>query len=156
MKRRWLFGTLLAVVLAVGITGGAVLAQEADGDADSPLRSFVSRVATILGLEEATVQDAFDQAAKEMEDEALQRKLDRWVAEERLTQEQADEYAQWYRSRPDSLSPGFPYRKFGPGGFGSHGGMKGGMWRGRGWHGKGFWKPVPPPGDPDDSGSSAS
>ena len=118
MKKRWLFSALLVVVLTIGISGGVVLAQEGDGDGDSPLKSLVSRVAAILGLEEAEVQSAFDQAAGEMQNEALQQRMDRAVEEDRLDQEQADEYMQWYQSRPESIFPEIPFRKFGPRGFG--------------------------------------
>lgn len=149
MKRRWLFVTLFVAVLALGITGGAILAQENGTDGDSPLASFVSRVAAILGLEEAQVQDAFNQAAGEMEDEALQRKLDRLVEQGRLTQEQADEYREWYQARPEALSPGSPFR-----GFGGHGSYRGWMWGGRWWHGTGFHGIAPTP-TPESSESTS-
>lgn len=149
MKRRWLFVTLLVGVLALGITGGTVLAQEDGTSSGSPLKSFVSRVAAILGLDEATVQDAFKQAAKETQDEALQRKLDAMVAQGRMTQEQADQYMQWYQSRPEALFPGFPF-----GGFGKHGFFRGGMMGGRGWYGMGFNKIAPTP-TPGSSGATS-
>ena len=83
MKRRWLFIPLLVGALAIGITGGAILANGTGTEGDSPLKSFASRVAVILGLDESQVQDAFDQAATEMQDEALQQKLDRQVEQSR-------------------------------------------------------------------------
>ena len=105
MKKRWLVA-LLVGVLALSITGGAVLAQDNGTGTDTPLKSFASRVATILGLEETQVQDALKQAATEMQDEALQRKLDKLVEKEKLTQEQADDYKEWYDSRPEGMFPG--------------------------------------------------
>lgn len=147
MKRRWLIVTLLVGVLALGVTGGIVLAQENWTSGDSPLKSFVSRVAAILGLDEAQVQDAFDQAATETANEALQGKLDRLVDQGRLTQEQADEYSQWYQSRPETLSPGFPLH-----GFGGHGSSRG-SWGGHGWYGMGSRNggvaPMPTPESSD-------
>ena len=129
-KRRWLYALLLTGLLVIGITGGTVLAQGGGENSDSPVKSFASRVAGILGLDESQVQDAFSQARTEMQDEALQAKLDRLVESGRLTQEQADEYKGWYDSRPDTLTPGFGGRKFHLGrGFGGHGFHHGmGMW----------------------------
>ena len=130
--RRWLYALILTGLLVIGITGGTVLAHGGGENGDSPIESFASRVAGILGLglTEAQVQDAFDQARTEMQDEALQAKLDQLVENGRLSQEQADEYKGWYDSRPETLTQGFGGRKFhfgrGFGGRGFHHGM--GMW----------------------------
>ena len=130
--RRWLYALILTGLLVIGITGGAVLAHGGGENGDSPVNSFASRVAGFLGLglTEAQVQDAFDQARAEMQDEAIQHKLDKMVENGRLTQEEADEYKEWYDSRPDTLTQGFGGRKFrfgrGFGGGGFHHGM--GMW----------------------------
>ncbi len=135
-KRRWLYALLLTGLLVIGVTGGTVLAQGGEEDGDSPVKGFASRVAGILGLglTEAQVQEAFDQARAEMQDEALQAKLDKLVESGRLTQEQADEYKEWYDSRPDTLTPGFGGRKFHFGqGFGGR----------RFHHGMGMWDKAP-------------
>ncbi|MBF8268120.1 MAG: hypothetical protein HW388_1628 [Dehalococcoidia bacterium] len=151
MKRRWLFITLLVGVLTLGIMGGTALAQEDGTGADTPLKSFAARVAGILGLPEAQVQDAMKQAATEMQDEAVQRKLDKLVEKGRLTLEQATEYKAWYDSRPDGMLPGFGGRGFGRGGMmrgGGHmgGGQMGGgqMGGGHGWYGE-VSPPIPTP-----------
>ena len=145
MKKRWFVIPLLVGVLALGITGGTVLAQEDGTSSDSPVGRFVSKVATILGLDEAQVQEAFDQAAREIQEESLQLKLDHLVEYGRLTQEQADEYLQWYQSRPEGLSPGFPFR-----GFGGHGFHRGMMRGGHGWYGE-----VPPPTPTHDASATS-
>lgn len=133
-KRRWLYALILTGLLVIGITGGAVLAHGGGENGDSPVKSFASRVAGILGLNESQVQDAFKQARTEMQDEALQAKLDKMVESGRLTQEEADEYKEWYDSRPDTLTPGFGGRKFHFGqGFGSR----------RFHHGMGMWDKAP-------------
>ena len=116
-RKRWLIGTVVAALMALGIAGGAVMAQE--GEADSPIKSFASRVAAILGIEETRVQDAMDQARSEMFSERLQHRLDEMVASGRITQEQADEYKTWIESRPEGT-----FEHFGKRGF-----------RGRGFHG---------------------
>ena len=140
MPKRWVIAALVVGLLAVGAMGSVVLAQEEGVDGDSPLKSFVSRVAAILGLEEAQVRDAFDQAAREMRDDALRSKLDALVASGRMTRAQADEYIDWYASRPDSIGPGLGIA--GPKGFGHRHG------RGRGGHGiRAFFKGLPAPID---------
>jgi hypothetical protein len=107
-------------------------------------------VATILGLDETDVQDAFDQAGREMEDDALHRSLDRKVERGRLTQEQADEYEGWYQSRPESLSPRPSFRGFGHRGF-----FGGRMMGGRGWFGGGFHRGVDPTPAPESSDANS-
>ena len=144
-------------MLAIGVLGGTALAQRGDTNGDSPLKSFASRVASILGLDEAVVQDALGQATREMQDEAMQTKLERQVECGRLTQEQADEYYQWYQSKPESMTPGFGQgfqgHGFGKGPAGGH------MWGGMGRHGSGFWKgaaPAPTPENPTGTSSSGA
>lgn len=134
MKKHWLLVPILVGVLALGITGGIALAQGGGTGDASPWSSFTSRVAAILGLDEAKVQDAFDQAARDMQDEALRERLDNQVEQGRLSQEQADEYYEWYQSRPEGLlSPGLPF-----GGFRGPWFDRGGMWGGLRGHGKWF------------------
>jgi hypothetical protein len=145
MRKRWFFVTLLVGVLALGITGGTVLAHDGGVGGDSPLGKFTSRVANILGVDEAQVQDALDQASREIQDESLQLKLDRMVESGRLTQEQADAYLEWYVSRPDGLFSGFKLR-----GFGGHDFFRGGMF---GRHGMGFWHQMPSEPAPESSES---
>ncbi len=144
-KRRWLFVALLVGALVVGITGGSVLAQGSATSGNSPFKSFASRVAALLGVDEAKVQDAFKQAAKEMQDEALQQRLSSMVQQGRLTQEQADQIKTWYQSRPDALSQGFPM-----GGFGGHRFHRGMMQGGPMWH-----METPPITAPQTSGTSS-
>ncbi len=125
-KRRWLYALVLMGLLVIGVTGGAVLAQGEGENGDSSVKSFASRVATILGLEEAKVQEAIDQARTEIQDERIQSILDRKVESGLMTREEADQYAEWYGARPDgSFYPGFMGRKFhrGFGGRGFHHGM---------------------------------
>ena len=143
MKRRWLFVFLLAGVLVIGVTGGAVLAQGDGTSSDSPFKGFASRVASILGLTEAEVQEAFQQASTEMEDEALQRKLNRMVERGKLTQQEADEYLTWYKDRPQSLRQGPGFRRFGARGF--FGGFMRGGHRGAGMKFHGAISPSPTP-----------
>lgn len=119
MRKRLLLPVAATMVVISIFTGGAVMAQEA-GDGETPvIQGFASRVAVILGLDEAQVQDAMDQARREMQDEVLKSKLDSLVEQGRLTQEQADAYLEWYQSRPEGI---WGFEGPGPGfGFGGHG-----------------------------------
>ena len=132
MKKKWLFIPVLAGMLMLALVGGTAFSQSENGDESSPLSSFASRVASILGLDEATVQDAMDQARQEMREEALQAKLNFQVEQGLITQEQADEYYEWYQARPEDL----PRAWFGGRGFGKSGR--------HGWHGGAFKNHVVP------------
>lgn len=102
----------------------------------TPGQTFISKVANILGLPEEQVADAFKQARQEMQDEALQNWLQKLVDEGKITQEEADEYLEWWQSRPDiDLGPGKGFQLRGGCGHGHRGG---GMGRGLGPMGPGF------------------
>ena len=73
--------------------------------------------------DEADVQDALTQARSEMHNDILQHRLDYQVEQGLITQEQADEYLEWYMSRPEGFSPRH-FRGFG--GFKFHRGWIGG------------------------------
>lgn len=131
MRKRWLLIPVVVLLVALGVAGGAVLAEQvSDGDkmnGDGDKKSFAARVAEILGLEEDTVADAMDQAKKEMHDEYVQAWLDKMVEKGRITQDEADQYKEWLDSRPEGLDR-FHGRGFGKG-FGGHRGFR---WKGSG------------------------
>ena len=101
MKKKIAAIAVAFAVLGVGLIGGVVLADEA-ADAGKG-KGLIARVAEILGLEEQTVRDAFDQARGEIHDEALGKRLDAAVEKGVLTQEQADALQAWYDARPEDL-----------------------------------------------------
>lgn len=101
-------GLLVAALVAVGVMGGTVLAQSAD---ENPVQSFAERVAEILGLDSATVENAMEQAKSDIAEERVQAWLDKMVAADKMTQEQADAYSTWYESRPEGVGAGFDYKK---------------------------------------------
>jgi hypothetical protein len=108
--KKWvLIGILVAViVLITGLVGViAVNAQTPSPSttASSPQKNFADRVAKILGLDEAQVENAFIQAEKEIRDEALTNRLNSLVQQGKMTQDQADQYQQWWESRPDVPAP---------------------------------------------------
>ena len=108
-KPRWIFVPVAVGVLALGIVGGTALAQSGDSEDKPQIESIPSRVATILELDEETVRNAFQQAKMEMRTDALMRRLDHQVEQGRITQEQADEYLEWYESKPEGLPNRFSF-----------------------------------------------
>ncbi|MBM4462929.1 MAG: hypothetical protein FJ012_06275 [Chloroflexi bacterium] len=135
-------GTFRTPIKAAGdyevvVTDGAGNSASATFEEQStPGQTFISKVANILGLPEEQVAAAFKQARQEMQDEALQNWLQKLVDEGRITQEEADQYLEWWQSRPDinfGFGDGFQLR----GGCG-RGHRGGGMGRGPGPMGPGF------------------
>lgn len=118
MRKRWILVPVALVAMALAVaTVGVALAHESNGD--SKADKFTSRVAEILGLDQAQVEDAMKQARQELRDEAMQSKLSSLVEKGLITQEQADEYLDWYQSRPEAL----PW--FGKSGYGKYGHKRG-------------------------------
>ncbi len=135
-RRKWMIIAIVAatVILLAGVIGGVAYAQTATTGGTAG-KTLMARVATIMGVDQAKLENAFKQAQKEMQDEALSARLKNLVDQGELTQQQADQYKQWAKSRPDipQLGPGGP-------------GFKGGF---RGMPGpRGFMIPQAPPAPP--------
>jgi hypothetical protein len=101
----------IGALLAATVTVGAVLAQESAGGEDTAAKTFIGRVAAILGLEEAKVEDAFQQVRKDQQTEAYKEILDRRVEMGRITLEEAEEHYRWFQSRPDSVTGSFGHTR---------------------------------------------
>jgi hypothetical protein len=102
-SKKWIIISILAaaMLLVGGVVGGVVYAQSDDTSSNVPEKTFEARVATILGIDQSKVEEAFVQAQKEMQDEALNERLNALVSDGKITQEQADQYKEWIQSRPD-------------------------------------------------------
>ena len=116
LKKYWI-GIFAAAALLMGaITVGVVTAQDTgEGEStaeaeDLAPKTIMGRVAAVLGLDEATVEDAFQQARKDQKTEAYRDKLDQQVENGRITSEEAEEQFIWFQSRPASavVSGGWP------------------------------------------------
>ncbi len=88
-KKLIIIAVVVGIVL-VGSLAGAAFAQTASTDGNSG-KTLLARVAAILGIEQQKVEDAFTQAQKEMQNEALDSYLKKLVESGKLTQEQADQ-----------------------------------------------------------------
>ena len=113
--KKLLIAALLTAVLLAGCIGGVVLA----GSDSTSTKSLFARVAAILGIDQQKVESAFNQAQREMQTEALASQLKSLVDQGTITQAQADQYLQWWKSKPDL--PGVPGAPGLPGGHGFRG-----------------------------------
>ena len=111
-KRGWILAVILAGLMVVGIGGGVILAHggvkgvggfgRGAGDGES----LTERVAEILGVEESALEDALTQAKRAMANDAVRARMDAMVEKDLITQEEADEYVEWFESRPEFLDRG--------------------------------------------------
>jgi len=137
-KRKWFIPVVvLSIVLIGGVTGGVLAAAdnsssntESQSQATDRYQAFLDKACAIyeentgVAIDSEQLKDALDQARSEIQDEALESRLQDLVDEGKITQEEADQYLEWWQSRPDIELP-LP----GLGGHGHGGGM---MW-GRGF-----------------------
>jgi hypothetical protein len=155
-KRKWFIPVVVAVsvLLIGGITGGMIAAADnglsgtvAQNQTSDRYQALLDRACAIyqentgVAIDPGQLKAALQQAESEMRGQALKNRLQDLVDRGKITQQEADQYLDWWQSRPDIQVP-LP----GLGGSGLRGGM---MW------GKGFelWG-APCPG-PDASGEAA-
>lgn len=135
-KRKWFIPVVVVSVLLIGgITGGVVAAVNNSSSnttagnqtqAADRYQALLDRACAIyeettgVALDSEQLKEALTQARSEMQDEALQNRLQDLVDNGKITQGEADQYLQWWQSRPDVELP-LP----GLGGHGHEGGM---MW----------------------------
>ncbi len=100
MFRRWVPISFVAVAIALALAGGAVLAA---GGGDDGRRSDVfERAAQILGIGPSQLEDAHDQATRELRDEKLAATIEKMVSKGLIEQSEADSFAAWMADRPES------------------------------------------------------
>ncbi len=122
-SKKFILIALLAVIVLVGSTVGVVFAQTENGDESQP-KTLLGRVAEILDIDQQKLEDAFAQARSEMRDEALDSRLQNLVDQGLITQDEANQYKEWWQSRPAMQLP----RPFGR--LGGHGFRSGMRWGG--------------------------
>lgn len=125
----------LAIAAIIGsVVAGVTLAQSGSGSgnetqANTRYEDLLNKVATIyqqntgVTIDPQQLETAFTQAQNQMQSEALQTWLQNLVTQGKITQAQADQYLQWWQSRPNTPLLELP----------REGGM---MMRGRG---HGYW-----------------
>jgi hypothetical protein len=140
-KRKWFIPVVVASVLLIGgITGGMVAAANNSSNnttagnqtqAADQYQALLDRACAIyeentgVAIDSKQLKDALDQAQGELQDKALETRLQNLVDEGKITQQEADNYLEWWQSRPDIALP-LP----GLGGQGRGFGPRGGPWCG--------------------------
>jgi uncharacterized membrane protein len=143
-KRKWFIPVVVVSVLLIGgIVGGVVVAgsdsssnTEDQSQTTDRYQALLDRACAIYEEKTGTtidseqLKDALDQAQGELRDEALETRLQKLVDEGQMTQEEADQYLEWWQSRPDIEVPLPGLGGPGPGGgmmqargFGPRGGL---------------------------------
>jgi uncharacterized membrane protein len=133
-KRKWFIPAVLLPLLVIGgIAGGMVaLADDSSINTADQVQAagrhqlLLDRACAIyeeetgVAIDSEQLRAALRRARSEMQDEALENRLQNLVSEGKITQEEADQYLEWWQSRPGIVlpMPGF-------GGQGRRGGM---MW----------------------------
>jgi hypothetical protein len=137
-KRKWLIPVVLSVVLIGGITGGVIAAADngssstvAQNQTADRYQALLDRACAIyqektgVTIDSGQLKIALQQAQSEMRDEALKNRLQGLVDKGKITQQEADQYLEWWQSRPD-----IRVLLLGLGGPGPRGGM---MWARDSW-----------------------
>jgi len=112
MRRRKKFIIITVTVAAVlaGCLAGVVFANPENGDNSQPeskCEALLDRVCEIyqentgVAIDPQQLKDAFVQALDEMELNALESRLQSLVDQGEITQEEADQYLEWWESKPD-------------------------------------------------------
>jgi uncharacterized membrane protein len=138
-KRKWFIPIVVVSVLLIGgIVGGVIVAADDSSSSTNDQTQFTDRNQALLDracaiYEEETgitidseqLKDALKQARSEIQDEALESRLQNLVDEGMMTQQEADNYLEWWQSRPDVELPLPGLGRPGPGG----GMMRGGCFQ---------------------------
>ncbi len=124
MRKLQIVIPIAIAVVTVSVFSLAVVFAQGNEEGDSNASKLAIKVAEILGLNAAEVDDAIKQARRELRDETVQNNLNALVEEGQLTQEQADEYLDWIQSKPEGISA------IGKHSFGKRGHHRG--WKGHG------------------------
>ena len=116
-KKVVLLSAVAIAMLIGGIAAGVTLAQSGNGNetqANTRYEELLNKVASIyqqntgVTIDPQQLETAFTQAQKQMESEALQTWLQNLVTQGKITQAQADQYLQWWNSKPDVPLLGLP------------------------------------------------
>jgi len=91
------------LIAAVLVTGTATAAFADDGQAGKRIQwgqQFLAKVAQILNIDQQKLTDAVRQARTELRGQAMETRVDKLLAEGKLTQDQVNQLKAWWNSRP--------------------------------------------------------
>jgi len=95
---------VVVILLTVGGTATVMANDESTAiDDETGRKGLQARVAEILGVSEEELVNAFEQAQQEMRGEAFISYLDKAVENGLITQDEADEIADWWLNRPEAV-----------------------------------------------------
>ena len=125
MKKLLVYGPLamaFIAAMAVGIPA-AVAADTSDStsteitttDEQRPGQEIFSRAAEILGIDEESLRNAFQQATQEMQQERQQERLQNAIDNGLITEEEAAQIQAWWDSKPEALEGMGPMGMMGEG-----------------------------------------
>ncbi len=136
-KKVVLVTAVAVAVLISGVVAGVTLAQSGSGNgngngnetqANTRYQELLTKVATIyqqntgVALNVQQLETAFAQAQQQMQSEAIQTWLQNLVTQGKITQTQANQFLQWWQSRPNIPSLQLPRGGGMMWGGGNHGG----------------------------------
>ena len=130
-SKKFIFLVVLGAAILVGSIAGVVYAQEDDEEDVAPRIALLERVADKLGIDVEQLTDAFNEAVSEIQDEARLRWIEKAVEEGWLTEEEAQEYSEWWAAKPDiefNFDGCGQQERHSFGGFGIRGGCGFGGW----------------------------
>jgi len=118
-KRKWFIPVLVLSILLIGGIAGGLIAAADDSSSNTESQSqttdryqaLLDRTCAIyeeqtgVAIDSEQLKDALKQARGEMRDEALEKWLQNLVDNGKITQEEADQYLEWWQSRPDVELP---------------------------------------------------
>jgi len=117
-KRKWFIPVVLSIVVIGGIAGGVmVAADDGSGNVDQQNQltdrhqELLDRACAIyqentgVAIDSEQFKAALDQAQSELQEQALESRLNDLVLNGKMTQEEADQYLEWWQSRPDIQVP---------------------------------------------------
>lgn len=102
MSRRWFFSLVVAMA-AVGVLAGATAAS-AGFRGGMHGGEVLDKVASILGIQRSDLDEAFEQARSEVQDEKQADALAALVTDGTLTETEAAEIGDWLNDRPIALN----------------------------------------------------
>jgi len=104
-KKMKVLVAVLAAILLLSVGGTAMVMAQEEEPTPTPeagANGLLARVADILGISQEELGNAFRQAQQEMRQDTFLRFLDKAVEQGRITQEEGDEFLEWWEQRPET------------------------------------------------------
>ena len=108
-SKKLIIGAVLAVVVLVGSIGGVVVADD-NGESSQPEAKYQALLGKIceiyqektgVAIDSQVLKDSFAQVQNELRIDALKNHVQKLVEQDKITQQQADDYLEWQQARPD-------------------------------------------------------